>query len=419
MPAMKRFFSFLFLVAAASCIDPYYINIRNYKSLLVVEGLITNEDSSYKIKLSRTTGREDSAPQKINDANVYIIDGDGIRTHLQNCCDGYYKTDSTSFTGGIGNKYTLQILTSDGKEYRSEECTMFPVADIDSVYYEIGEEITGNQGESLPGIKIFLNSAEAAEKNRYFRWTFEEVWKFTVPYPQQYIYHYIKDSTFLFESAPVIKNLCWKRYRSGEILTNSIISGGVNYIKKQLIQFIAPAKSDRLTQQYSILIKQYSVSEKEYDFWNNLKKVSETGGDIFDSQPYKVISNIHNVNDVNEMVLGYLEVSAVRQKRIYITVREVDTLNIPHYRTDCVEISKSPDDWPVPPPPRPTWDVIYHLFIDTGDFTFIGPDVKPGTVLPGTVYQSRLLGLLFSPNVCSVCEKSGFTTKPDFWIDLE
>jgi hypothetical protein len=419
MIAIKRIFAFLFLFFAASCIDPYYLNIKNYKSLLVVEGLITNENSSYKIKLSRTTGGEGSVPEKITDANVSVFDGDGIRTHLQNCSDGYYKTDSTSFTGGIGKKYTLQILTSDGKEYRSEECTMFPVADIDSVYYEKGEEITGNQGETLTGIKIFLNSAGAAEKNQYFRWTFEEVWKFIVPYPQQYIYHYIKDTTFFFESAPVIKDSCWKRYRSGEILTNSIIPGGVNYINKQRIQFIAPAKSDRLTQQYSILIKQYSVSKKEFDFWNNLKKVSEAGGDIFGSQPYSVISNIHNVNDVNEMVLGYLEVSAVQQKRIYITAREADTLNIPHYRTDCVEISKSPDDWPLPPPPRPTWDIIYHLFIDTGDFTFVMPDVKPGTVIEGTVYSNSILKLVFSPKVCSVCEKSGFTKKPDFWVDLE
>jgi hypothetical protein len=85
MTVLKKIFAFLFLLAVASCIDPYIPNLKNYKSLLVVEGLITNENSSYKIKLGRTTGKENSVPEKVTDANVYITDGDGIKTDLQNC----------------------------------------------------------------------------------------------------------------------------------------------------------------------------------------------------------------------------------------------------------------------------------------------------------------------------------------------
>lgn len=102
MTAMKRIFAFLFFIAAASCIDPYVPNLKNYKSLLVVEGVITNENNSYKIKLCRTTIKENSDPEKITDATVDITDGDGRKTDLQNCGNGYYKTDSTSFTGIIG-----------------------------------------------------------------------------------------------------------------------------------------------------------------------------------------------------------------------------------------------------------------------------------------------------------------------------
>ncbi len=407
---MKKIFAFLFLVAAGSCIDPYVPNVKNYKSLLVVDGLITNEISTYKIKLSRTTSQEDSTPEKVTDANVYITDGDGIETHLQNCGDGYYKTDSTSFTGVVGQKYTLQILTSEGKEYKSEECIMLPVAGIDSVYYEKGEEISGNLGETLTGIKIFLNSSDATGMNQYFRWTFEETWKFHLPYPQRNVCVIISidPTVYLFEEVPVVKEICWKSSQSGSIITNSILSGGANYINKQLIQFIAPVKSDRLTHQYSILVKQYSISEKEYDFWNNLKKVSEAGGDIFGSQPYQVISNIHNVNDAREMVLGYFEVSAVSRKRIFITAHELDTLYLPQYKTDCVEIIKSPEDWPSRNPP--TFYEIYHMFMDTGDFTFVRFILNA---------DLSLQKLVFAPNVCSLCEYAGFTAKPDFWIDLE
>jgi hypothetical protein len=402
------------LVVAVSCIDPYIPNLKNYNSLLVVEGLITNENSSYKIKLSRTLNQANSFPEMVTDANVSIIDGNGIKTDLQNCADGYYKTDSTSFIGVIGQKYTLQILTSDGKEYKSEECTMFPVAGIDTIYYEKGEEISGTQGELVPGLKILLNTSDATGMNQFFRWTFEEVWKFRISYPHTYTYLFVNDTTFDFGPVSIINTSCWKKNQSGNIITNSIRTSGENYIKNQEIQFIAPVKSDRLTQEYSILIKQYSISRNEYDFWNNLKKAGESGGDIFASQPYTVVGNIHSVNNINEMVLGYFGVSSAIQKRIFITTHQLDPLDLPYYKTDCFELALSPSDFNG----QLTFDQIYKLYIGLG-YTFVEPEVTVGTLLAGHVLEKNLLKLDFTTKVCSICEQTGFIAKPDFWIDLE
>jgi hypothetical protein len=216
---LKRVFSFL-LIAIASCIDPYKPDINNYKSLLVVEGLITDENSTYKIKLSGTTQGGDSVPEKVTDANVDITDGDGIKTHLQNCGDGYYKTDSTSFTGVIGQKYTLQILTSDGKEYESDECTMLPVEDIDSLYYKKWEETIGTRNEIFTGIKLFVNPSGNG-MNKYFRWTFEEAWKTIMPGAPMYTYTRINDTTFTFRTVTTGSDVCWKQNRiSGLICSN-------------------------------------------------------------------------------------------------------------------------------------------------------------------------------------------------------
>jgi hypothetical protein len=405
---LRKIFAFIFLVAFASCIDPYIPDLKNYKSLLVVEGLITNENSSYKIKLSRTTGQENSIPEKVTDASVYITDGDGTKTDLQNCGDGYYKTDSTTFTGVIGQKYTLHILTTEGKEYKSEECTMFPVAGIDKLYYEKGEEISGTLGESFTGLKILLNSTDATGTNEYFRWTYEETWEFLLPNTPRYKCVFVNDKdTYLFEFLPDIKENCWKMNKSGEIIINSILSGSTNFINNQLIQFIDPVKSDRLTKEYSILVKQYSISEKEYSFWNNLKKAGNAGGDIFNSQPYQVVSNVHNVNDANEMVPGYFEVSTVSQKRIFITADDVNPLYLPHYQTDCVEIAKAPEDWPGNT--LITFYEIYHTIMNPHDFTFIRPLFNPDNTLKKLVYATK---------VCSICEYSGSSLRPDFWIDL-
>jgi Domain of unknown function (DUF4249) len=408
MKALKRVFAFLFLVALASCIDPYYPDLKNYKSLLVVEGLITNENSSYKIKLGRTTSQQYSDPDKVTDANVFITDGDGLRTQLQNSGNGYYNTDSTSFTGMVGQKYTLHILTSDGKEYTSDECTMLPVAGIDTVYYEKGDEVTGTQGEITTGVKIFLNSADATGLNKYFRWTFEETWKFIIPNPVRYKCLMVLDpETYLFEQVPDVQEFCWKNSLSQEIMTNSITSGRTNYINRQQIKFIDPVQSDRLTKQYSIQVKQYSLSEDEFDFWNNLNKAGEAGGDIFSSQPYSVISNIHNVNNAGDKVLGYFEVSSVTRKRIYITAHDLDPLYLPNYQTDCVEYIE-----PVESPGAPTpslYETYYHIMTDP-EFVFIKPLFNSDNTLHKLVYSKK---------ECCMCEYAGFPKKPEFWIDLE
>jgi len=83
-----------------------------------------------------------------------------------------------------------------------------------------------------------------------------------------------------------------EKWKSDEILIYSNYSGQTGPVKKEPLLFIAPDQSDRLLIQYSMLVSQYSISKAEYDFWNDLKQVNETGGDIFAKQPYNILSNI-------------------------------------------------------------------------------------------------------------------------------
>ncbi len=404
---VRKIAAFMFAIAVESCIDPYIPNIRNYKSLLIVEGLITNENISNRVKLSRTNAKDNSDAETVADAYVYIIDGDGIKTEFQNCRNGYYKTDSTLFTGVIGQKYTLHILTNDSKEYMSDECSMLPVEAIDNIYYEKAEEFSGVFDEPITGLRIMSKTADSGDKDQYFRWTFEEVWKTILPGAQRYNYVYVNDSTLSFISLPLVKEVCWKSNLSGDIVTNSTITRN-NFINQEIL-FIDPLKSDRLTREYSILVKQYSISQQEYNFWTNLKKVGQVGGDIFASQPYEVFSNIHGGN---EKVLGYFEVSAVSKKRIFISAIELNPLHLPQNKP-CELIYKSPDDFIKP---KPTWTALYHMYVDNG-YIFVRPELTLGAIPEGKVDTSKVIKLVFSTKICSICEYSGFSEKPDFWID--
>jgi Domain of unknown function (DUF4249) len=179
---------------------------------------------------------------------------------------------------------------------------------------------------------------------------------------------------------------------------------------KQPILFIASDKSDRLTLMYSILIKQYSISKDEYDFWNNLKLINENGGDTFGRQPFPVVSNIRNINNPNEKVLGYFQISAEKQKRIFIPFGVIAKMQLPFYHNNqCVRIEKAPSEYGSEFGPKVTFDELYSIFCIKSDYYFIEPMYSVETGL--------LEKLVFAKPECANCELTGTRTKPDFWID--
>ncbi len=404
----KSFIFLLTVILLTTCIDPYIPELSEYDPMLVVEGLITNENKSYKIKLSWTYRKLNRGPIMVPDATVSIFDENGKVTKFINNHNGVYSSDSTQFIGKTGSTYTLNIHTRDGKEYKSDFCEMLPVSKIDTIYFEKNMGFTGSQSEIHQGISIYIGFEPGVESTGNFRWEYEETWKYSLPNPKRF--DYISESEIL----PVKdwQQFCWKKQNSSEVLINSYLPDQMNLSRNQPICFIASDLSDRLSVQYSILAKQYSISYKEYEFWRKLKKVSESGGDIFGFQPFPVTGNIHNVSNPEETVLGYFQVSAVTQKRKYITFREsIIELNLPLYRGwyYCSRIEASPEEYAATHGKTPTFDELYRMWTHGTNYNFIEPVYDP----PG-----KLSKLVFSQIPCSVCQSSSNIKKPDYWVDL-
>jgi hypothetical protein len=397
--------SFLVLMAGFiiyTCIDPYAPKLKGYGSNLVVDGLITDANTSYSVKLSRTILNQNDTPLAVSDATVFITDDNGNSSSLVSKGNGVYKTDSIEFKGIPGRTYVLHIVTGDGNEYKSDPCLMQSVPDIDSIYYDKDQQVVNNGTQNQVGLSIYLDSKEG-DNNSYYRWDYDETWEFKVPYPKKW--DYINEKTVL----PVaqIKEFCWKNVKSYDVLIHAVYPGQPAKIVKQPINFIVTDKSDRLMINYSIVVRQYSLSKNEYNFWDNLNKVNLSGSDIFASQPFPVISNIHNINNPGEKVPGYFQVSAVKEKRIFIPFSEIVRLQLPFYHNPCKRIEQShnfvPTEWL-------TWDEIYSIYCITSDYTFVEAIFTPDS-LP--IYR-----MIFTRPECADCELTGTLRRPDFWIDL-
>lgn len=411
---MKKIFWVVCILVSAltTCIDPYILNLDQYESLLVVDGLITDEHVPYSIKLSRTFQNEEIMPVMVSDAEVRVQDENGTITVFQEEETGIYRSDSTSFIGRVGGIYTLLIKTDDGLEYESDPCPLTGVPGIDSIYFAYDRELINSGTEEEEGIRIYLDASNKNEICKYFRWEFEEVWKFQILFPVSYKYL----GGGKVELIPTIENqTCWKFAQSTDVLIHSTELQEMSQVSRQAIKFIASGKSDRLQRQYSIHVNQYSLSESEYEFWNNLKQVSESGGDIFEKQPFSIIGNIHCINREDEKVLGYFQVSAVTKKREYITYGQVVDLDIPNFRYPCEKIEYGPYDLygaylPYPVPPE-IYDEVYTRYINLG-YVFVWPTDE---IIHG---NSAITKFVFATKECSDCSLTGDPNKPDFWVDI-
>lgn len=397
-------FTIIISFSLITCIDPYTPKLRSFESRLVVDALVTDENTSNYVRLTRTTLLPDDKPVKVTGAHVTITDDLGGSFVLEERYPGDYRTDSLLFRGEVGRTYTLTVETSDGDRYESVPCLMYPVPGIDSLYYGRDQVFSEETGRFREGITFYIDTRDETPGS-YYRWSYEEWWKFSVPDPA--IFRYLNDSTIL--PLVTINRTCYAHTTSDVIDIENTVSGhNGDFIMKPVL-FIASDESDRLLIQYCVAVKQMSLSPAEYEFWNLMTEINEAGGDIFDKQPFQVFSNIRNTADADDQVIGYFQVSSVRQKRIYVTFRDAEALDLPLYFYECDRQEKGEIDYPSSGLGDGfTFDEIHAAFLHSG-YAFVGP-----------IYDkdNLLFRLIFVRPFCADCTLRGSLNKPWFWVDL-
>ncbi len=181
----KSVITILALLLLCTCIDPYSPKLTGYASVLVVDGLITDANTSYTVKLSKAFQDQNSTRSGVSDASVSISDDSENNNLLINKGNGIYKTDSLTFKGIPGRTYTLHIHTKEGEEYESDQCVMQSVPEIDNIYFSTDQKLITNGTESQDGISIYLDS-KAGDDNQYYRWAYEETCEQFIKEPSDY-----------------------------------------------------------------------------------------------------------------------------------------------------------------------------------------------------------------------------------------
>ncbi len=358
------------------CITQFYPETNESSDLVVVEGLITDKNEPYTIKLSNAMPLGNS--QKIiplTGCSVSVSDDLGNRYNFSETSDGVYVSDSSMFKGEIGRSYVLHITRNalgGYYAYESSPVEMKPVPPIDSLYYE---KVVIHQADPWSGLQegcqVYLDTQDPQNNCKYYRWEFTETWEFHLPYT-------------------VTNNICWISDNSDMINIKSTSAYSEDKITSFPIDFISNA-SDRLGVKYSILVNQYSLNEDEYLYWEKLENITENVGGLYDIIPASIPSNVFCTDDPAQKVLGYFSVSAKSSKRLFID-DNFSGWQTPYTDEACVADTVYNGAY-IPNLNIDKWIIVDHQF-------------PP----PSYVVTTYTRG-------CSDCTVRGTKIKPDFWDD--
>jgi hypothetical protein len=371
----------------SACKKPYNPKIADApNNYLVVEGVINNGSDSTIIKLSRTVNISGNVNTSgVDNCTVSVEAESGSAYTLNPQGNGVYALPTLSLD--VAKKYRLHIITGDSKDYASDYVEVKKNPPIDS----IGFKVKNN------ALQLYVNTHDAGNNTRYYRWSYGETWRFHAKY----------QSSFMVD--PVIKFVvvrppseasyyCFSSDESSTIVIGSSAKLTQDVIFQQPVTTIA-AESEKIEMRYSILLKQYALTKEAYQFWENLKKNTEQLGSIFDAQPSQLTGNIHNLKDAAEPVIGYISVTNIQTRRIFI-----DNVEVPsEWRT------KYPYDCGLPDTalffnPKSQQNEVLNFIINGG-----------GIPITNVTQQGSTVGYTYSSIECTDCRIRGRVQTPSFW----
>jgi hypothetical protein len=212
-------------------------------------------------------------------------------------------------------QYRLHIKTAAGKEYASDYVDVKTSPPIDSISWKR----TGD------GVQIYANTHDPNNASHYYRWDWQETWQFHSVY-----YTYVQWVNEQIQPFSDFYYTCFSYAHSTSVLVNAT----TKLSQDEVFQFpveLVPSNSWLISVRYSILVKQYVLTQDAYNYWSDLQKNTEQIGSIFGPQPFASQGNIHNLADPTEQVVGFISAGTLQKQRIFITPDQIPNWGIGTY----------------------------------------------------------------------------------------
>ncbi|MBZ9632443.1 DUF4249 domain-containing protein [Salegentibacter sp. LM13S] len=372
---------FAIIATLSSCVEEIPLESEGFEDVIVIEGTITNELKQHQIKLSQAFAIDTAGPNPLSGANIKVT---GNSEYIFEETEPGIYISRDSFAAQTGVNYQLNILTN-GEEYESAPMQLPGTSSIG----ELEANRIDYRGEN--GVAITLNNHTSNGSAIYYRYEYIETFKFNANY-------FKVNDLILVDGEPVEvpkqkeEYTCYRSNDSQEILlatTNSLSEDRVNDL---LIKFI-PSDDPSLSNRYSLLVKQFVISRDAYAYYEILKELSGSDNLFSQSQPGFFAGNISNINDPEEKVIGYFDISSVSTKRTYFNYE--DFYDPESIRPRFVSFARCEETLP--------------------DISTLISQIEQNLVRWSSTTPSG--GIQVVPRSCVDCTVFGTNEKPEFWED--
>ncbi|MBK6478729.1 MAG: DUF4249 domain-containing protein [Saprospiraceae bacterium] len=269
---------------------------------LVVNGTISNLKTDQHILLSRTVGVS-QPPIPLAGAQVRLVEnGSKVYSFLEQSA-GDYVLPGDEYDPTMLATYQIKIDLFDGNQYQSDPDIMQVPVKPDSMTWTVGiHPVITSEGliRNQDVVKVFANtSLPEGRKDLFLKWDLKSYFQFTT----------------MPECNPFkILSYCYyggNSLQPEEIKIYSNLEAGVTRVQDLDMGFENIFPEYRFVETHYYELYQYRISELAYEYFRKLRLVSEQNGTIFDPIPASVTSNVYNVNNPKEKVLGFFLVSSV------------------------------------------------------------------------------------------------------------
>jgi hypothetical protein len=383
----------MFVIILTSCVKRYDPEIKSTDAVkFVITGQVNRGDAVQRINISTTSLLAKPTAIPVTGCDVKIIDGKGNTYLGTDVWNGNYDIVIPESELQPGNTFMLDIQVPGSDHIVSDFDQIQDCPDVDSVYYITQKLPTSSPVEFTEGIQFYVDLNAQNFSCRNFRFEAVETWEYHTLYPIEWWYNGRLHHTLPPDSS---KMVCWRTSSLRDIYMLSTKNLSENKYNQFPLHFVDNASSSRLVYGYSLLLRQYALSDGAADYWEKIRVNSQEQGGLYESQPLSVKGNLHDVTNPEQDVLGFFGTATVKQKRIF--VKDVPDLQL-EYVFNCVINSLPwgglagtyPRDWPI------------YLPAHT-------------TVLEDTVIYSY--DAVSIDHECVDCTSTvgGTTVKPDFW----
>ena len=323
-----------------ACVERYYPEDNDMKTgMLVINAHLTDQPGEQVIAISRSAPLTYPSFDPVSGCFAEVIREDGEFREFSEFKPGYYKTDLDDSFLQTGDSYMIHVITPDRNEYESVFDKLRPVPVIDSIYYLVEHNSYASEEDSISGVRFYVDFTYDNDAYEYIRWDLTETYEFHNPDMEAFVS--IPGGGLIELPDTSNYRVCYitKELQTIHSMSLAYLDFGI-YVKKPFSFVPNIQQEQKLKHKYSLLIKQYSVGEAAFHYWNELKKTSQEQGWLFDRQPALLNSNIRNTNDESEDVLGFFSMSGVAETRGFAIKPE--GLDMSLYEWYCFPMPRGP-----------------------------------------------------------------------------